>query len=199
MEVGDYVARVRLAGGDDLAVRLGIEVDYRSGLELRLAEFLKPWPWDYVLGSVHDVDGRDIALVPDGDWPSHWAGYWRLLEGAAGCRLFDAVSHPLRLAALQPYRPADLAERLAALAELAAARGVALELNTDDLMVIPELQKTLLAACARAGTGVVVGSDAHHPRRVARAFGEAARALAAAGIGEVTAFSARRPEAVPLG
>lgn len=40
-----------------IALKLGIEADYFVGGEEELASFLNRYPWDYVIGSVHFVDG----------------------------------------------------------------------------------------------------------------------------------------------
>ena len=60
----------------------------------------------------------------------------------------------------------DLAGRLDRLAELAAARDVALEINGSDVRVYPELVQLLCESIARAGAPVSLGSDAHRPHRV---------------------------------
>src|ERR687886_653624 len=49
-----------------------------------LDELLAPYPWDYVLGSVHWIDGLAVDLEP-GLWAEHsveavWRRYFRELE-----------------------------------------------------------------------------------------------------------------------
>src|SRR5512132_3605938 len=34
-------------------VKLGLEVDYQTELEEETAELLAPYPWDYLIGSIH--------------------------------------------------------------------------------------------------------------------------------------------------
>ena len=52
------------AKGRGLPVKLGLEVDYFPGIERELAELLEPYPWDYLLGSVHFVDGFAVDQEP---------------------------------------------------------------------------------------------------------------------------------------
>src|SRR6476469_5033229 len=44
----------------DLAVKLGLEVDFLPGRHAELLAVTDGIQWDYLLGSVHEVDGVDI-------------------------------------------------------------------------------------------------------------------------------------------
>src|SRR5207237_343782 len=59
-DLDDYVDAVVEAKRRGLPVKLGLEVDYFPGIETGIAELLEPYPWDYVLGSVHFVDGFPV-------------------------------------------------------------------------------------------------------------------------------------------
>ena len=53
-------------------VKLGLEVDYVPGREEETRELLAPYPWDYLLGSLHyigelGVDGMSLG------WSTRWA------------------------------------------------------------------------------------------------------------------------------
>src|SRR4029450_9370435 len=52
-----YVEAVLDAKQQGWPVKLGIEVDYVGARQAELAEILEPYPWDYLLGSVHWIDG----------------------------------------------------------------------------------------------------------------------------------------------
>jgi len=52
-----YVGAVLEAKRRGLPVKLGLEVDYVGDRQHELAAILKPYPWDYLLGSVHWIDG----------------------------------------------------------------------------------------------------------------------------------------------
>lgn len=59
-----YVEAVVQAPDRGLPVKLGLEVDYVPGREEALREILAPYPWDYLLGSVHFVDlGVDLVKI----------------------------------------------------------------------------------------------------------------------------------------
>src|SRR5919197_4183282 len=50
-----YVEAVLEAKRRGLPVKLGLEVDYVRGREDETRELLAPYPWDYLLGSVHFI------------------------------------------------------------------------------------------------------------------------------------------------
>jgi len=64
-----YVEAVLAARRRGLPVKLGIEVDYLPGREEELRRLLAPYPWDYVIGSVHFLDGWAIDVGPEYGWP----------------------------------------------------------------------------------------------------------------------------------
>jgi histidinol-phosphatase (PHP family) len=94
----DYVAAVEEARGRGLPVRLGLEVDYFPAIEDELAQVLEPYPWDYLLGSVHFVDGLPVdqepGLVHELEVEDAWRRDFAWLHGAAASGLFDVLSHP---------------------------------------------------------------------------------------------------------
>jgi histidinol-phosphatase (PHP family) len=59
-----YVDAVLEAKRRGLPVKLGLEVDYARGREEETRELLAPYPWDYLLGSVHFIDGAAVDGAP---------------------------------------------------------------------------------------------------------------------------------------
>src|SRR5664280_3314949 len=57
-----YVAEVRDVASryDEITVLLGIEADYAPEHEPQLRALLDAWPFDYVIGGVHTVEGFDF-------------------------------------------------------------------------------------------------------------------------------------------
>lgn len=67
--LGAYVTAVRevqVAYSDQVSLVLGTELEYIRGAEAWTREQIRPWPFEYFVGSVHYVryDGEDIAI----DW-----------------------------------------------------------------------------------------------------------------------------------
>src|SRR5687768_3983564 len=57
--LGEYVLQICSAAHEvrGLVLRLGIEADFIPETVDELRERLAPHPWDYIIGSVHSVDG----------------------------------------------------------------------------------------------------------------------------------------------
>ncbi|MBW3592919.1 MAG: PHP domain-containing protein, partial [Actinobacteria bacterium] len=79
-DLDSYCDVVLEAKRQGLPVKLGLEVDWLPRYEESLAAILEPYPWDYLLGSVHHVDGAGIWIEddwreadPDEDWRRYFA------------------------------------------------------------------------------------------------------------------------------
>lgn len=201
-----YVEAVEQAKAAGLPVRLSIEVDYLPGRAEAIRSVLKGFPWDYVLGSVHFVDGQAIDFSPEVMWPDAeveqvYHRYFELLAEAAGTGLFDVVGH-LDLPKKFGHRPRTF-PREAFEAFLRAARrlGVVVELNTAGWRrpaaeMYPASQ--LLNEVVAAGLDLQLGSDAHDPSQVGEAFDRAMAQARAAGAGRLVRWSARARRYEPL-
>jgi histidinol-phosphatase (PHP family) len=175
-------------------VKLGLEVDYVGPLQPRLAELLEPYPWDYLLGSVHWVDGLAIDSWP-GMWEEHsaeevWAAYFGALASLASSGFVDVLAHP-DLAKIFGRRPADPS------AFYPALDGVALEISTAGLRKpVGELYPD---PALLVGRPITLASDAHVPGLVGEEFERALELARRAGYRTVTVFDGRRGRQEPLG
>jgi histidinol-phosphatase (PHP family) len=177
-----------------LIVRLGLEVDYVSGIEAEVAQVLSGVEWDYLIGSIHEIDGVDMfAHVPFDltEGRRLWQRYYALSIAAVESGTFDVLSHPVRNMVCNPHVPEDVGELLLALAESAAAKGVALELNGEDTRRWPEMVTALARACGQAGCSISLGSDAHRPETVAQSLLAASIIAAEAGVPGAVSFHRR--------
>ncbi len=195
-----------------LEVRAGLEVDYFPGAEDILRETLTAAPLDFVLGSVHRVEGHPFAdrLGVEGCFECFGVGealvrYYQLVARAARSGLFDCIGH------LDLYRrSAGLSDEgqlklpgvgdavEGALSALKTA-GVGLELNTRGTYrpgaagVSPG--PALLGLAVRAGLPfVTIGSDAHQPGDVGRGLDPAVAIAKAAGVSKQCTFLCRKKQ-----
>lgn len=190
-----------------LPVKLALEVDYVGGQQARLTELLGPYPWDFLLGSVHWLDGLAVDLAP-GVWAELpvqevWRRYVDALCELAASGAVDALAHP-DLAKIFGKRPAPdaLAELHARAAEAIAAAGVAIEISTAGLRkpvgeIYPD--PAFLRVCVERGVPVTTASDAHEPALVGADFDRALALARAAGCDTVTVFEGRSARREPLG
>ncbi len=195
------------AANPDLPVRLGIEADYVPGREAELAALLSKYPFDYVLGSIHYIDGWgfDQPGLRDGyrnwDPDALYRRYFLLVQEAARSGLFDVLAHPDLLKKFD-YRPSgDLTGLYRETALVIAGAGACIEVNTAGLRapaaeIYPH--PAFLAVCRELNIPVTLGSDAHLPEHVGFGFPEAVALLRRAGYDQVATFRERKMRLVPL-
>jgi histidinol-phosphatase (PHP family) len=177
-----------------VTIRLGLEVDFVPGTEDLVAGVLDGVEWDYLIGSVHDIDGVDLfAYLPETeeDGQRLWRRYYELSVAAVESGMFDVLAHPVRNMVRNPYVPPDVDDLLVAVAEAAARNRVALELNGEDTRHWPAMVRSLARACGSAGCAVSLGSDAHRPATVAQTLQLATSIAAEAGVPGVVSFDRR--------
>jgi histidinol-phosphatase (PHP family) len=175
-----YAGRIR--------VLLGLEADYFEGWEDVYREALAPYPFDYVIGSVHYVHGLHIydtrrwreCEEPEG----HFAEYFRLVRQSARSGLFDILGHTTGLLAYGPAPSSELLEReFAQTAAVVAEAGVAVEINASGIRKggpEPFPAGALLREYVAAGVPLTYGSDSHLPSEVGHAREFAAGLLSGA-------------------
>jgi histidinol-phosphatase (PHP family) len=206
-ELEAYVGAVLEGKRRGLPVKLALEVDYLSGREGELHELLAPYPWDFLLGSVHWLDGEAVDLEP-GVWArlpveEVWRRYFAALRGAASSGLFDVLPH-LDLVKIFGRRPSPDPMRLhyEETADAVEAAGVAVEVSSAGLRkpvgeIYPALE--LLQACRARGISATLASDAHAPHLVGEDLEQAVRHARRAGYETVAVFEGRQTRQEPLG
>ncbi|RAQ94872.1 PHP domain-containing protein [Thermogemmatispora tikiterensis] len=187
MALVDYIESVQEAGQAlRFDVRLGLEIDFIPDKIEAVRELLQGYPWDFLIGSVHEIDGKQ--LENEEGWGEvaqaerAWQRYMELLRQAVCSGFFSVISHPVRLFVENRHLPANIDEELEQLAAEATRCDVALEINGFDVATYPQLVRRLVRACALQGTPVSVGSDAHYPSSLATSHEASEQLLREAGI-----------------
>jgi histidinol-phosphatase (PHP family) len=198
----DYIEAVHTAGrNSDVEVRLGLEVDFIPGKNDLIQTSLAGYPWDFLIGSVHEIDGK---LFEYGNGQSReegeqlWLRYFQLLREAVKSGYFSVISHPVRMRMKNPHVPATIDDELEQLAVEATRQNIALEINGSDMLTYPDLVRRLARACVLHHTPISVGSDAHRPPQVAKAHAQSEILLREAGINSVRTWKQGVPEEHPL-
>jgi histidinol-phosphatase (PHP family) len=199
LSFGAYSDAVRAAAQEvSIETRLGLEVDFIPGLNEQIQAFLPGCDWDFLIGSVHEVDGvlfEDDSISNREKGEARWLRYFALLREAATCGAFSLISHPVRMRTENAFLPPTFDEELEHLAAEAARCDVALEINGFDVLRYTNLVRRLARVCALHHTPVSVGSDAHYPARVAQAHPLSEEIVREAGIREIRIWRRMEPEA----
>jgi histidinol-phosphatase (PHP family) len=202
-----YVGAVVEAKERGLPVKLGLEVDYVAGRERETADLLAAYPWDYLLGSIHHVDGfpvdQEPGLIEKLGPNEGWRRYFVWLRNAARSGLFDSLAHPDLVKHHGPRADSEATMWLhEETADAIEAAGVCVEVSSAGLhKPVGELypDPSLLEACRARGVPITLASDAHVPQNVGRDLDRAISHARAAGYDTVSVFERRRCRQEALG
>jgi histidinol-phosphatase (PHP family) len=202
------VERCRRQYASDITIRLSTEADFIPGHEAELEAILRRYDWDYVIGSVHFLDGwgfddsRYLSSFDAWDIDALYSRYFDLVGASAETGLFDTIGHA-DLVKKFGHRPAgDQSEVYARVASRFSKAGVCVEVNTAGLRkpcreIYPN--PDLLRACRLGRVPITLGSDAHAPQEVASDLDAATRLMREAGYQVFMKYAARRRTEVLLG
>jgi len=201
-DLDTYVDAVLEAKRRGLPVKLGLEVDWLGERADELDTILAPYPWDYLLGSVHMVGDFAVDESAGGgawqEWGEDevWRRYVEELNDAARSGRFDVLSHP-DLAKIYGVRGTD--EHYDELARAVDDAGVALEISTAGLRKpVGELYPDA-RLLERSAAPITLASDAHEPRLVGEDFDRAIEFARRTGRETVSVFDGRVRRQEPLG
>jgi histidinol-phosphatase (PHP family) len=196
----NYVDAVVEAKRQGMPVKLGLEVDYVPGREEATGEILAPYPWDYLVGSIHFIGEEGIdcepSLVERVGVEEAWRRYYDTLRSAARSGLFDTLAHPDLVKMYGEEIHWDWG------AVTGSLNGVCLEVSSAGLhkrhgKLYPNAD--LLAEANERGVRITLASDAHIPQNVGRDLDRAIEHARTAGYETITVFEARKARQEPLG
>ncbi|HEV7886777.1 MAG TPA: PHP domain-containing protein, partial [Acidimicrobiales bacterium] len=137
-DLDDYAEVLTAAKQAGLPIVIGLEVDYYPGRMDAVADALKGYPFDVLLGSVHWLGawGFDYYENPvvQAEWERRtteevWRRYTEAVEELAASGVCDVLAHP-DLCKVTGRRPAEPDEFYDRLAEAAASSGMAVEVSS---------------------------------------------------------------------
>ncbi len=191
-------------------VKFGLELDYIPGTEQQIAEFIKQYPFDYVIGSVHWLGdfGFDLSEMRNQwslrDLKQTYDEYFGIVTSMVEAELFDFIGHPdvIKVFGDEPDDQVFLREWYERLAELFEQHKTVIEISTAGLRKpVGKLYPApdFLAACAKRRVPVVINSDAHRPEDVGADYDQAIAFAKQAGYQTLVTFTERRRSSEPLG
>ena len=186
----------------EIKILMGMELDHRIGGYNDAAEKTSRYPFDYVIGSVHEI-GTWMFDHPNYtetfcEWniDELYAEYFSLVEDMALSGLYDVVGH-LDLIKVFGHRPVgDIRNFAEEALLLIKKKDMVVEVNTSGKYkpageAYPSTQ--LLVRCLSLGVPITLGSDAHRPAHVGRTLKDSVVELKEIGFREVVYFNQRRP------
>ncbi len=201
-----YIQKVEHARAQNpqLAIKIGLELDYIPGYEDWVRKLARRHPWDYLIGSVHYLSPSWAIDNPKqiSEWKRHdplevWTAYFERLTLAAQSGLFDIIGHADLCKKFCFYPAGDCTGLFRKFLSAARAADAVVELNTAGLRkdcreIYPGLH--LLKLAAETGVPITFGSDAHAPGEVGLNFAEAVAWAREAGYTRYSRFTGRKRE-----
>lgn len=192
---------------DRINVRVSVEADYIEGREDELRSILSRYDFDFVLGSVHFMDG----WVIDAPEYAHryreervaeiYRRYFAKLQKAIRTGCFDLLAHfdlPKKFGFLPEE---DLSELVSETLDVVREHGLAMEVSTAGLRKpIGEIYPAprILGEMRRRGIPISLSSDCHHPSEVGYGFDELVPKLQAEGFHKLAVFERGARRMAPL-
>ncbi|MFB3894748.1 MAG: histidinol-phosphatase HisJ family protein [bacterium] len=205
----DYVVKIQKLQEQypQIKLKIGIEIDYIPEHTELLRAILAEFPFDYVIGSIHYLDGWgfDNPAEKDGfstrDINEIYRQYLTQIERCAQSGLVDIIGH-LDLVKIFGHRPTkDIMPTVEKTIKAIAASNIAVELNTAGLRKpVGEIypQPAWLQLCYQNRIPVTLGSDAHQPKDVGAGFEQAIALLKKVGYTQLASFTKRKRTLIPI-
>ena len=154
-------------------------------------------PYDYVIGSVHRVDGDEVDRATDQSVYERYetyelyAAYYRNVREAALSGRFEVIGHPDLITIFRRFPHKDITSMLEETADAVAESGIVVDVNAAGLRkpigeVYPS--RAFLEMFYRRGVPIILSSDAHAPEEVAAGYGESLALVHDVGYREVVTF-----------
>ncbi|OPA73938.1 histidinol-phosphatase [Paenibacillus selenitireducens] len=204
-----YLAAVKRAKAAGYPVSLGVEADFFPGGEAELRELLSRYELDYVIGSVHFVDGWGFDnpdtkhLFENQDLVALYAKVFGYVQMAARSGLFDMIAHLDNLKVFN-FRPDEqlLLPLYEEVAKTLKEADVATEINTGLAYRYPVKEAcpspAFLQVLHQHGVPLTLSSDSHFPDDIGTQLDEAMELLSRTGYTEIIYVHEKQRITVPL-
>jgi len=191
----------------DVELRLGIEIDFVPGKEERMEHDSTALPYDYVIGSVHRVDGEEVDRATDQTIYEKWdtydlyEAYYANVRAAALSGRFDVLGHPDLIKIFRHFPERDITGMLEETADAVAESGIVVDVNAAGLRKpVQEIypSRKFLEMFYRRGVPIILSSDAHAPNEVGAGYEKSVPLVRDVGYREVVTFKDGKRGTLPL-
>ena len=190
----------------DIDIKVGLEADYIPKYEKEIEKLLSPYPFDYLIGSVHFLgewdfsDSRQISGWRKRSVDDIFEEYFYTVENAAKSGLYNIVGHfdVVKKFGHNPRKNMDpvIKQTLKSIKE----SDMVMEINTSGLRIVNEIYPSpkILKQAVEMGIDFTFGSDAHKPEDVFWGIENAGELLKELGVNKIATFEKRLKKMVSL-
>jgi histidinol-phosphatase (PHP family) len=186
---------------EKINVLLGLEADFSSEHIKEYDQIFRHYPFDYIICSVHRLNGIDIYNKKRWDSLSEkecykdLESYYGLIAQLASSNYFEIIGH---FDAIKTYCPIPLKNYLHIIEralKVIAEHDIVMEINTSGK--IKEINEwfpadIIIEMAHSYGIKFTFSSDAHVPERVGEGFKDVVKLLKALGCKELATFEKRK-------
>lgn len=189
-----------------ITIRVGLELDFVPGKEEAMQALVDFYSWDYLLLSVHYLDGwpfdhpKYIGRYQEEDINEIYRRYYRTLKMGIETGFFDIVAH-FDLPKKFDFLPTETIAEVDEVLWCCRKHQMVLEINTAGLYkpireAYPSM--AILKKARDLDLHICFGSDAHRPWEVGRSFDVAISLAHQAGFSNLVSFAKRKKTFHPL-
>lgn len=207
------IAELRDVFSNQIKIKIGLEIDFIEGAEDILNNIIENYALDFTLGSVHclpKISWEHLSDINDANTAAVYAEYFRLVNAAIKSGLFQSIAHVdfiWRHIPLPANDPDIIHEYIdETIKTILEQKTTCLEVNANGLMWAQahmiesnDLFYHLLNRIGECQVPITIGSDAHEPFLVGKAFPQLISALGERGITSICTFTEGKKQVVTLG
>ena len=192
---------------DKIHVLLGIESDYFPEHEELYRKIYNQYPFDYIIGSTHHVNGKNIFErgrwdgLNDQQQVAEKERYYKLIQQSAKSGIFQVLGHIDAMKGFYPEFSNIPTPIIDETLKVIAESGTAIEVNTSgdekDCGGWYPSNEILERAC-HYGVDITFGSDAHVPERIGDDFEQVQQKLKEIGFREMVYYVGKKRQVLGL-
>ncbi len=206
-DTGDYVPMVlelREKYKNQIYIALGVELGLQYHLKDRINEYLKKYPFDFAIGSLHLLHGEDPyhgaifeRLGDEEAYREYFREIHRVLQQCPDVDTFGHLDYVVRYGKkkAENYSYRKFSDEIDAILKILRDKGIALEVNTAGFKTLgfTNPHSDIITRYRQfGGEMITIGSDGHVPEYLGHRFGELKAMLNRCGFEYYTIFKKRK-------
>lgn len=195
----------------EIDIILGVELGYQPNLNDRYNELLKAYPFDFVICSIHALEGVELdkgdlfkTRTQDEGYRTYLESMKYTIENFNNCDVYGHLDFIVRYGNFdnKVLRYKDYKDIIDEILCLIISKGKGIELNTSGLRYnlnsMHPNREILERYFELGGRIITIGSDAHTSKDLCSGFDKAIKELKEIGFKEITTFKNRKPKFINI-
>ena len=202
--------RIQETYRDRIQVRIGVEIGLQAHLHEEISQFIQAYPYDFVIGSMHLVDGIDPYerdRYPGTDREMYRRYFEDTLDSIRANDGFQSLGHLDYIVRYgwereKAYSLQELGDIIDEILKELVSRQIALEINTGGYksgIGFPNPHPEVLRRYRELGGELVtLGADAHVPSYIGYEFDRAVEVLKNTGFSHIAVYTGQKAEFIAV-